>query len=74
MFKVIGRSDDGFIDRTVTAVREEMLAETDPPYTVRRTPGGRHVSVTLEFHVQSAYQVLAVYRRLRTLAGLVMLF
>ena len=73
MFKVIGRSENGFVARTVAAVRDEIDAPTDPPYRVRTTPGGRHVSVTLEFEVETAEQVLDVYRRLQKLVGLVML-
>ena len=40
----------------------------DPPYKTRDARGGQHVAVTLEPHVQSAWQVLAVYRRLRAMA------
>jgi len=73
MFKVIGRSENGFVARTVAAVRDVVTAPVDPPYRVRGTPGGRHVSVTLEFEVETAEQVLAVYSRLQKLVGLVML-
>ena len=73
MFKIIGRVEDGFVARVVAGVRDELAAEVDPPYRVRETAGGRHVSVTLEPMVQTASQVLAVYRRLRTLTGMVMM-
>jgi putative lipoic acid-binding regulatory protein len=74
MFKVIGRSDQGFAARVVAAVRDELAEESDPPFRVRETAGGRHVAVTLTPVVQTAEQVLAVYRRIRPLAGLVMLW
>ena len=74
MFKVIGKTDNGFVARTVAAVREEMLAGVDPPFRIKETPNGRHVSVTLELRMQSAQQVLGVYRRLLELAGLVLLW
>jgi putative lipoic acid-binding regulatory protein len=74
MFKVIGRVENGFAARVVAAVREELSEPADPPFRVRDAVGGRHVSVTLEPTLQTAEQVLAVYRRLRTLAGLVMLW
>jgi putative lipoic acid-binding regulatory protein len=74
MFKVIGRSDNGFVARTVAAVRDELLAEVDPPFRTRETPGGRHVSVTLELTMETAEQVLSVYRRLLKLTGLVLLW
>jgi putative lipoic acid-binding regulatory protein len=73
MFKIIGRVEDGFVARVVAGVREELEAPTDPPFRVRESAGGRHVSVTLEPTVQSARQVLAVYRRIRGLAGLVIM-
>ena len=73
-FKVIGRSERGFVARAVAAVRDELAFELDPPYKTRDARGGQHVAVTLEPEVQSAGQVLAVYRRLRHMAGLVMLW
>ena len=74
LFKVIGKSEGGFMARTVAAVREELALEVDPPFSVRESKGGRHIAVTLEPHVQSAAQVLAIYRRLQAMVGLVMLW
>jgi putative lipoic acid-binding regulatory protein len=74
VFKVIGRVENGFAARVVAAVREELAVSMDPPFRVREAVGGRHVSVTLEPTVQTAQQVLAVYRRIRKLAGLVVLW
>lgn len=71
VLKVIGRSERGFIGRVVAAVRDQLEAEVDPPYRVRSTAGGRHVSVTLEPVIQSAWDVLAVYGRIREIAGVV---
>jgi putative lipoic acid-binding regulatory protein len=73
MFKAIGRVENGFMARVVAAVRDELADPVDPPYKFREAAGGRHVSVTLEPTVQTADQVLAVYRRIRTVRGLVML-
>jgi putative lipoic acid-binding regulatory protein len=73
MFKAIGKAEDGFVARVVAAVREELAGEADPPYSLRQTRGGAHVAVTLRPQVQTAYQVLAVYRRVMQTAGLVML-
>jgi putative lipoic acid-binding regulatory protein len=72
VFKVIGRSEGAFAERVVAAVRDELACAVDPPFRVRQTRGGRHVAVTVEPPVATAQQVLAVYRRLRTTAGLVM--
>jgi putative lipoic acid-binding regulatory protein len=74
VFKVIGKSDRGFFARVVAVVRDELAAETDPPFRVREAVGGRHVAVTLEPVVQSADQVVRIYRRLSLLDGLVMMF
>jgi putative lipoic acid-binding regulatory protein len=73
MFKAIGLTSRGFAARTVAAVRDALEEETDPPFKVRETPSGKHVSVTVEPTVQTAEQVLEVYRRLRGLAGLLLL-
>jgi putative lipoic acid-binding regulatory protein len=73
VFKVIGRVENGFAARVVAAVRDELAQAVDPPFKTRMTLNGRHVAVTLEPTVESAEQVLAVYRRMRTLTGLVML-
>jgi putative lipoic acid-binding regulatory protein len=73
-FKVFGRTDPGFVARAVAGVREALGGAQDPPYKVRESVGGRHIAVTLEPEVQTAREVLAVYRRLRTTAGLVMLW
>jgi putative lipoic acid-binding regulatory protein len=74
MFKVIGRDEDGFVARVVAAVRDELAAGSDPPYTVRTSAAGRHVAVTLEATVQTGAQVLAVYRRVRQLTGILFLW
>src|SRR5438132_12015887 len=74
MFKVIGRATSGFVARTVAAVREEMAADVDPPFRVRETTGRRHIAVTVQPTVQTPQQVLAIYRRLRMLVGLVLLW
>lgn len=74
LFKIIGKADEGFLPRVVAVVREELLIEVDPPYRVREAVGGRHLSITLEPVVQSAQQVVAIYRRLGVLDGIVMLF
>lgn len=74
MFKIIGRTENAFAARAVAAVRDELAAPTDPPFRLRQTAGGRHVSVTMEPWVETAQQVLAVYSRIQKLSGLVMLW
>jgi putative lipoic acid-binding regulatory protein len=60
--------------RLVAAVREELEGEIDPPYRVRETSTGRHIAITVEPHVQNAWEVLAVYQRLGQLSGLEYVF
>lgn len=74
MFKAIGRGDDGFAARLIAAVREELDEPEDPPFRIRHTGSGRHVSVTMEPTVQSVTQVLAIYRRICDTEGLVMVW
>jgi uncharacterized protein len=69
--KAIGKSDHDFRQRVVDAVREVLGVEV--PSEMRETPGGRHVSVSLDLNVESAEQVLALHHRLKKLDGLVML-
>ena len=73
-FKVIGRPDEGFVARIVAAVREELEGAVDPPYRIRETAAGRHVSVTVEPQVQNAWEVLAVYQRLGQIRGVEFVF
>jgi uncharacterized protein len=73
VFKAIGRSDGEFAENVVAAVRESLGLEFDPPYELRETPQGRHVSVTIEPWVENAPQALAVYQKIREVPGLVML-
>lgn len=74
IFKAIGLTEQSFVARVVAAAREELQAETDPPYKLRHTAGGKHVAVTLELFVSTAVQVRALYSRLLTVPGLVVLF
>ncbi|MCY2968881.1 MAG: DUF493 domain-containing protein, partial [Planctomycetota bacterium] len=62
MFKVIGMTDDGFVARAVAAVRSQLAEDVDPPFRIRHTAGGRHVSITFEPRVQNAWEVIGVYQ------------
>ena len=72
-FKVIGYADENFTARVLASVRDELQLESDPPFSLRSTEHGRHVSVTLEPMCESSQQVLAIYSRLSGMDGLVML-
>ena len=74
IFKFIGKADQALPARVVAVVRQELGSETDPPFRVREAVGGRHMSITLEPLVQSAHQVLAIYRRVGVLDGVIMMF
>ena len=73
-FKAIGRPEGGFVARIVAAIRDELENEVDPPFSVRETAAGRHVAVTVEPHVQNAWEVLAVYQRLGEVEGVMFVF
>jgi putative lipoic acid-binding regulatory protein len=71
--KAIGRAHDEFESRVVEAVCSHLPARSDLDYSVRTTPGGRHVAVTLDISVQTAEQVRAIYAEIRELDGLTLL-
>lgn len=73
LFKVIGRTDDQFVERVVATVRLALEHDFDSPWELKETANGRHVSVTIEPWVESAEQVLVVYDSVRQLEGVVML-
>jgi putative lipoic acid-binding regulatory protein len=73
-FKVIGAAPNDFEQRVVAAVVAELAAASDLDYSVRATPGGRHVALTLEVTVQTAEQVRTIYERLRAVEGITLLF
>ena len=73
VFKVIGSAEGNFIGRVVAAVRSELAESVEPAFSFRKTTGERHVCVTIEPPVDDGEHVLAIYRRLRDVDGLVML-
>ena len=74
IIKAIGRNEDDFVSRVVRATQNRVAADGSVQHTVRETPGGRHVAVTLTAVMQSAEEVLEAYDALRDLDGLVQLF
>jgi hypothetical protein len=72
--KAIGWADDDFEFRVVEAVCACLAARSDLEYSVRSTPGGRHIAVTLDINVQTAEQVRAIYAELQEVKGMTHLF
>lgn len=72
--KAIGNADDDFERRVVDAVIAELSGPGELDYSVRTTPGGRHVALTLDITVQSAEQVRTIYAAIREIKGLTLLF
>jgi uncharacterized protein len=72
--KAIGMVDDDFEGRVVEAVVAELATPSELDYSVRVTPNGRHVALTLDITVQSADQVRAAYARIHDVKGLTLLF
>ncbi len=71
--KAIGRAQDDFVGRVVTAVVEELISESELEHSTRETPDGKHVSLTLDLTVQDAEQVRRIYARIRDVDGLKLL-
>jgi putative lipoic acid-binding regulatory protein len=72
--KAIGSVEDDFEARVVEAVVSVVATPSELDYSVRSTPGGRHVALTLDITVQNAEQVRGIYARIRDLKGLTLLF
>ncbi len=73
VIKVVGVSSPGFVEEVQRVIRHELRTADDLACSVRETPGGRHIAVTLEPPFERPEQVLAVYARVRDLPGVVML-
>ncbi len=71
--KVIGASEGAFTERVLAVVVEEVAAASDVDHSLRSTPDGRHVALTLSIAVQSAEQVRTIYGRIREIEGLKLL-
>jgi putative lipoic acid-binding regulatory protein len=68
--KAIGSAADDFEGRIVRAAREALRRVVDMTHTVRVTPNGGHVAVTLEVHVETADEVIELYRAVQVERGL----
>jgi putative lipoic acid-binding regulatory protein len=68
--KAIGSAADEFERRVVEVVVAALESAADLEYTVRQTPGGRHVAVSLEITARSGEHVREIYDRLRTVEGM----
>lgn len=71
--KAIGAVDDTFVNRVLDAVHAELLDHARIEHSVRSTPNGRHVSLTLDLTVDTPEQVRAIYARIHELEGLILL-
>jgi uncharacterized protein len=71
--KAIGTVAHEFEARVVDVVSSELVSPSELDYSVRTTPGGRHVALTLDITVQTAAQVRRIYARIRELQGLLLL-
>ena len=68
--KAIGSVDDGFENRVISAARSETANDSDVEFTARTTPGGRHISITLEIKAESAEQVRRIYAKIHQEKGI----
>ena len=69
-FKAIGSLRAGFEAGVVAAVSAEVGPSVTVEHSVRTTPSGRHVAVTLHVNVQTPEQVRSIYARIKELDGL----
>lgn len=74
VFKIIARSEAGFVPAVVAVVQDELACESIVPCSWRESSGGRHISVTVQPRMENAEQVLAIYGRLLRLPGVLFLF
>src|SRR3982751_4422187 len=68
--KAIGSTDGEIARRLVVAGVSVLAPPSALDLSVRTTPGGRHVAVTLDITVQNAEQVRRIYARIHELKGL----
>lgn len=66
-FKVIGGQTDGFVELVLATVQGELKLVESPQHSLKRTPNGRHVSITIDLRVESASQVATLYDRLQSM-------
>lgn len=71
--KAIGVAAGDFEGRVLAAVQEVLAAPSDVDYSVRGTPDGRHIALTLDLTVQTAEQVRSIYALVRDVDGLKLL-
>ncbi len=71
--KAIGAMQADFVNCVLAGVQSELQLAQQPRHSLKETSGGRHASVTLELDVATPHDVLAVYARIQTLEGLVLI-
>jgi len=71
--KAIGSVEEDFETRVVEVVATQLASRSEIDYSVRLTPQGRHVSITLDITVQNAQQIRDIYALLGELKGIRML-
>ncbi|MDE2508700.1 MAG: DUF493 domain-containing protein [Planctomycetota bacterium] len=67
--RVIGLAADQFEARVIEAVIAELSTPSEVDYVSRTTPGGRHISLTLDLTVQNPGQVRKIYERILDIEG-----
>jgi len=72
--KAIGSAENAFESRVVEAVVADLASPLELDYSVRETPGGRHIALTLTITAQNASQIRSIYARIQELEGLTLLF
>jgi len=73
VFKVFGTPNEHFVGRVLFAVKSTLEESSEPAFSCRTTPSGRHICVTIEPDVRDALHVHQIYRELQTVDGLILL-
>ncbi len=63
--KVIGENSETFVSTILQMVCDELGLTDSPEHSLKQTPQGRHVSITLEIHAETASQVASLYSQLQ---------
>jgi uncharacterized protein len=72
MLKVIGRTGGTFEADVMATTREVLELDVDPEHSKKMTPNGKHISLTLDFVVQSIDQLETLFERIKKIDDVVM--
>lgn len=72
MLKVIGKTGGSFEADVIATTREVLQLDADPEHSKKSTPNGKHISLTLDFIVESVEQLEKLFDRIKQIDDVVM--